>query len=130
MIFNFGDSLDIDVKIVNKKSIPIHIPIRKKLDDNDPLLKECSWMLKKYEELKDEERFDLRGLMENFYELQDEYNNNFHFQTKKELGQIGQTIRLNKCRVKAKKTFNDGKVVYILGSGSQKQYESYRKNTR
>jgi len=36
-------------------------------------------------------------------------------------------VKIKNCRIKAKKSLSDGKVVFILANGSQKQYESFRK---
>jgi len=129
MSFNFGDSVDINAKIISKKAISIHIPVKSNIDYSNPLFAECNWMAEKYERLKLNSKHGFNP-KENFYEIQDDNNNHFQFQTKRNLGEAGDSIRLNKCRVKAKKTLNDGKVIFVLANGSQKQYEAYRNNTR
>lgn len=62
-----------------------------------------------------------------YYQLKDQNENYFEFQSKKYLGMVGQLVDIKNCRVKAKKILNDGKVVFILASGTQSQYENFRK---
>ena len=86
-------------------------------------------MLKKHEELCDRKKAYEDHMLEKcfYYEFQDQNNNVFELKSKKYLGKVGDVVPIKNCRIKAKKSLSDGKVVFILANGSQKQYESFRK---
>ena len=127
--FEMGQTISGDFKILSEKEVNLHMQPKKDLNLNDPIFIENQWMLKKHQELCDRkkayENFSFEKCF--YYELQDLDNNVFEFKSKKYLGRVGDVVQIKNCRIKAKKSLSDGKVVFILANGSQKQYEAFRK---
>jgi len=127
--FEMGQTINGDFKILSEKNVHLHMQPKKDLNLNDPTLIENQWMLKKHEELLDRKKAYENHMFEKcfYYELQDSDNNVFELKSKKYLGRVSDVVQIKNCRIKAKKSLSDGKVVFILANGSQKQYESFRK---
>jgi hypothetical protein len=127
--FEMGQTINGDFKILSEKDVNLHMQPKKDLNLNDPIFIENQWMLKKHQELCDRKKAYENHSFEKcfYYEFQDQDNNVFELKSKKYLGKVGDVIPIKNCRIKAKKSLSDGKVVFILANGSQKQYESFRK---
>ena len=117
--------------ILSQKNIPLFVQPKAEIDLTNPEIANNPFVIQKHQHLKlKKQLFGTIGQDSIFYELKDDNNNLFHFQSKKYLGSVGQTISIKNCRVKAKKTFNDGKVAFVLASGTQEKYESFIKNKK
>jgi len=123
--FEMGQTINAKLQILSEKSVPLRVQPKKNLDLNDPLLKENQWMLEKHERISSFRKYHKNEAI--YYKLKDQNENYFEFQSKKYLGMVGELVDIKNCRVKAKKILNDGKVVFILASGTQSQYENFRK---
>lgn len=131
MNFEMGQTINSIVTILSQKNVPMRVQPKTDIDLTNPEIANNQWMLQKHQHLKLEKKlFGTIGETAMFYELKDNNNNIFELQTKKYLGLVGESVEIKNCRVKAKKTFKDGKVVFILGNGTQEKYESYRRNQR
>ena len=129
--FQMGQTINTNMTILSQKNIPLYVQPKTEIDLTNPEIANNQWVIQRHQHLKlKKELFGTIGQDSILYEFKDNNNNIFQLQSKKHLGSVGQSVEIKNCRVKAKKTFNDGKIVFILGNGTQEKYESYRRNKR